>query len=209
MITLLLGLFIILYSISQVDQKKLAQVADSIRAGFGYGPGGSLAILEGGTSVLEDEIFQPRSQLFRIWENLGFTLKRWKDSAKLRLGLAETEELKLVLFSPVSGEGSWVLDPVQDETYKSLAELTKTMDVEILIRLEIPDRSGSARTSWEESANRTARLAEILERDYNIPRNKIAILAHTEFSPVEGGDLSSPEAKAKQERIEIFLRKKK
>ncbi|EMY05717.1 proton-channel complex MotA/MotB membrane protein MotB domain protein [Leptospira interrogans str. 2002000626] len=37
MITLLLGLFIIMYSISQVDQTKLKQVADVIRGGFGLG----------------------------------------------------------------------------------------------------------------------------------------------------------------------------
>lgn len=41
MITLLLGLFIILYSISNVDKQKLESVANSIRSGFGFSTGGA------------------------------------------------------------------------------------------------------------------------------------------------------------------------
>ncbi|WCL49725.1 flagellar motor protein MotB [Leptospira sp. GIMC2001] len=209
MITLLLGLFIILYSISNVDKQKLESVADAIRSGFGFGPGGTVAIFDGGTSVLEDDLFKPKSQLFRVWENLGFNLKRWKEVAKLRLGLAETEELKLVIFGPITDEGDWIVDQTQDETFQNLSQLTENLDVEILIRLEIPENARLGRVSWEDSAKRTAKLAELMETKYNIPREKIAILAHTKFSPMKDVSSDSPEAKARQERIEIFIRKQK
>lgn len=209
MITLLLGLFIILYSISNVDRKKLENVAEAINAGFGFGTSVKMAIFEGDPNLIDDELFTPRSPVYRLWEKLGYNLKRWKESTKLKLGLAETEELHLTLFAPTTHDGEWIVDSTQDETYKNLAELTQSMDIEILVRLEIPETTGNRPTNWEDSAARTAKLAQLLETQYKIPREKIAILAHTKFSPLSGNEPLIPEEKAKQERIELFIRKKK
>lgn len=209
MITLLLGLFIILYSISTVDRKKLDSVAEAIRVGFGFGDRLKVAIFEGSDSLVDEELFKPRSPVYRLWENLGYNLKRWKEAAQIRLGLSETEELKLILFAPVASEGDWVIDDIQDETYKNLSTLSTNLDIEIIVRLEIPEVSGSSRTSWEDSARKTARLAEILETQYKIPRDKIAILAHTRFNPLPETSVNSPESRAKQERIEILIRYRK
>lgn len=208
MITLLLGLFIILYSISNVDRKKLDNVAEAIRVGFGFGDRLKVAIFDGSDTLIEDELFKPRSPVYRLWEKLGYNLKKWTSATKLRLGLSETEELQLTLFVPIAEEGEWIVDEVQDEAYNHLAQLSEQMDIEILVRLEIPESKTSARTSWEESARRTARLAEVLESQYKIPREKIAILAHTRFRPLPGNPSDSPELRAKQERVEILVRKK-
>lgn len=209
MITLLLGLFIILYSISNVDKRKLENIAEAIRVGFGFGTSVKMAIFEGDPNLLDEELFKPRSPVYRLWEKLGYNLKRWKESTQLKLGLAETEELHLTIFAPTTYEGNWIVDETQDSTYKNLAELTQAMDVEILVRLEMPPRQldGSA-NSWEDSARRTAKLAQLLETEYKIPREKIAILAHTQFSALPGETSLNPEGKARQERIEIFIRKK-
>ncbi|EMO25831.1 proton-channel complex MotA/MotB membrane protein MotB [Leptospira interrogans serovar Bataviae str. HAI135] len=76
MITLLLGLFIIMYSISQVDQTKLKQVADVIRGGFGLGE----SFFQGSAATLEnDPLLQPRTQLYRFWERISYTLKKLKE----------------------------------------------------------------------------------------------------------------------------------
>jgi chemotaxis protein MotB len=209
MITLLLGLFIILYSISKVDEKKLENVAEAIRVGFGFGTSVKMAIFEGDPNLIDDELFTPRSPVYRLWEKLGYNLKRWKESTQLKLGLAETEELNLTIFAPTTYDGDWIVDETQDATYKNLAMLTQAMDIEIFVRLEIPQFTDGGRTSWEDSAKRTAKLAQLLETKYNIPREKIAILAHTKFSPLPTGSTAIPEARAKQERIEFTIRKRK
>ncbi|NCN10066.1 MAG: endoflagellar motor protein [Leptospira sp.] len=208
MITLLLGLFIILYSISNVDKQKLESVSNAIRSGFGFSTGG-VTILDGGSGVLEEDLFKPKSQVFRLWENLGFSLKKWKEAAKIQLGLAETEELKIILYASIPENEEWIVDDTQDETYKSIAKISEAMDIEILVRLEIPAIQNGTRTNWEDSARRTAKLAELLESKYNIPREKIAILAHTKFTALPGSATNSPEQRAKQERIELLIRKKK
>ena len=51
MLTVLVGLFIVLYAMSQVDQAKFEQLAASLAEGFG---GSSQAILHTGSSILED-----------------------------------------------------------------------------------------------------------------------------------------------------------
>lgn len=208
MITLLLGLFIILYSISNVDKQKLESVANSIRSGFGFSTGGA-TVLDGGSGVLEEDLMKPKSQIFRLWENLGYSLKKWREATKIQMGLAETEELKIILYGAVPEDEEWTVDETQDETFKSIASISSSMDIEILVRLEIPPTQNGSKTNWEDSARRTARLAELLENRYKIPREKIAILAHTKFSPIAGVSSDSPELKAKQERIELWIRKKK
>lgn len=209
MITLLLGLFIILYSISNVDKKKLENVADAIRIGFGFGDRLRIAIFEGGSERLDEEIFKPRSPVYRLWERLGYNLKKWKESTLLKLGLREVEELKIILYAPIPEEGDWIVDSMQDEVYKNLSQLTKDMDIEIFLRLQIPTNQISKRGNWEESARITSKLAKLLETNYQIPPEKILIMAHTSFQLEPFASPENPEDLAKQERIEITIRKKK
>ncbi len=206
MITLLLGLFIILYSISNVDRKKLESVAEAIRLGFGFGESIQPAIFDR-SDTIPDEIFKPRSPVYRLWERLGYNLKRWKEAAKIKLGLAETEELTLTIFAAIQDEDEWIVDETQDTVYRNLADLTKEMDIEILIRLEVPTMANPS--TWDDSARRSAKLANVLARNYKIPKDRIAIIAHTGFRPLPNLRFDSPEEKAKQERIEFTIRRKK
>lgn len=92
MITLLLGLFIIMYSISQVDQTKLKQVADVIRGGFGLGE----SFFQGSTAALEnDPLLQPRTQLYRFWERISYTLKKLKKKQNSTSEYKKRKKLKL------------------------------------------------------------------------------------------------------------------
>lgn len=208
MITLLLGLFIILYSISTVDKKKLENVADAIRIGFGFGDRFRIAIFESGSEKLEDELFQPRSQIYRLWERFGYHLKKWKQSTLLKLGLTQTEELKIILYVPTTEEEDWVLDPIQEDVYQNLRNLTKDLDVEIQLRLEVPHSSRPRPENWESSVKKTAKLAWLLHSQYNIPQEQISILAHTDFRLEPGKKPENPEDLARQERVEITIRKK-
>lgn len=98
MITLLLGLFIIMYSISQVDQAKLKQVADVIRGGFGLGE----SFFQGRAITIEDDpMLQPKTQLYRFWERISYTLKRLKEKPNSILESKKPKRSKLYYSVPL------------------------------------------------------------------------------------------------------------
>jgi len=211
MITLLLGLFIILYAISKVDSKKLNDVAKDIRKGFGLNVSSLGLVIEGGAGILEDDTMVPKTQVFRLWERIGFALKTLKEKAKLKLGLAETEELKLTFFSSGIGTDDVLKsDPDLQFAFSQLAELSKGLDVDILIRVQIPyeqniDKS-KFQNSWDYHSHRASLLAEKLVNEYGVPKESVSVQGYAQFQKSIAAD--TPEKKAKEERIEILIRKK-
>ncbi|EJO67775.1 OmpA/MotB family protein [Leptospira kirschneri] len=208
MITLLLGLFIIMYSISQVDQTKLKQVADVIRGGFGLGE----SFFQGSTAALEnDPLLQPRTQLYRFWERISYTLKKLKEKAKLNIGIQETEEIKIVLFGSSLGEGRFQPDEDMIFAFQRISELSSAMDVDIILKVQIPYENEASRKGfrnvWEYNSYRAELIADLLSKNYKIPKEKISIQASSLYKPVENSS-STPEGKASGERVEIFIRKK-
>ncbi len=209
MITLLLGLFIILYSISQVDQNKLKQVADLVRGGFGLGE----SFFEGSTITLEeDPLLQPRTQLFRFWERISYALKKMKEKTKLLIGINETEEIRIQVFAPSLGEGEFQPDEDTDFTFKKVAEVAQGMDVDITLRVQIPYAEQAAgqgfRNIWEYNAYRATLIAESLSEKYGIPKDRLSVQAFHGFKKIGPDDGPTPEIKASQERIEIIIRKR-
>ncbi|AVV51608.1 OmpA/MotB family protein [Leptospira santarosai] len=208
MITLLLGLFIIMYSISQVDQAKLKQVADVIRGGFGLGE----SFFQGSAVTIEDDpMLQPKTQLYRFWERISYTLKKLKEKAKLNIGIQETEEIKIVLFGSSLGEGQFQPDEEMVFAFRKISELSSAMDVDITLKVQIPYGNEAAqkgfRNIWEYNAYRAELIADSLSRNYEIPKERISIEASSSYKPVQSS-VATPEGKAAGERIEIFIRKK-
>lgn len=209
MITLLLGLFIILYSISQVDQNKLKQVADLVRGGFGLGE----SFFEGSAITLEDDpLLQPKTQLFRFWERVSYALKKMKEKTKLLIGINETEEIRIQVFAPSLGEGEFQPDEDTDFTFKKIAEVAQGMDVDITLRVQIPYAEQAAdhgfRNTWEYNAHRATLVAETLANKYGISKERLSVQAFHGFKKIGPDQGPTPEAKASQERIEIIIRKR-
>ncbi|MDZ4728152.1 MAG: flagellar motor protein MotB [Leptospira sp.] len=211
MITLLLGLFIILYAISKVDTKRLNEVASDIKLGFGLKVASLGLVIDGGAGILDDNSMEPRTPIFRLWERIGFALKNLKDKAKMKLGLAEAEELKLTFITPDLSSGDIVEDdPDLQFAFKQLAEVSKGMDIDIIVRVQIPyeanvDKS-KFQNSWDYHSHRASVIAEKMVTDYGIPREQVSVQGYAVFQKSNEGD--TPEKKAKDERIEILIRKK-
>ncbi len=211
MITLLLGLFIILYAISKVDSKKLSEVASDIKKGFGLKVTSIGQIVDGGVGILEDDSMEPKSEIFHLWERIGHALKELKDKAKLKLGLAEAEELKLTFIIPDLAKGDIVEDdPDLQYALKQLSELSKGMDIDIIVRVQIPYESSIDKSkfqnAWDYHSHRASIIAEKMVNEYGIPREQVSVQGYAVFQKSNEND--TPEKKAKDERIEILIRKK-
>jgi chemotaxis protein MotB len=211
MITLLLGLFIILYAISKVDSKRLSEVASDIKKGFGLKVPVIGQIVDGGAGIFEDTSMEPKSPIFHLWERIAFALRTLKEKAKMKLGLAETEELKLTFITPDLSSGDILEDdPDLQFAFTQLAELSKGMNIDIIVRVQIPyeasvDKS-KFQNAWDYHSHRASIIAEKMVNQFGIPREQVSVQGYAVFQKSNEGD--TPEKKAKDERIEILIRKR-
>lgn len=156
-------------------------------------------------------MLQPRTQLYRFWERISYTLKKLKEKAKLNIGIQETEEIKIVLFGSSLGEGRFQPDEDMIFAFQRISELSSAMDVDIILKVQIPYENEASRKGfrnvWEYNSYRAELIADLLSKNYKIPKEKISIQASSLYKPVENSS-STPEGKASGERVEIFIRKK-
>ena len=211
MITLLLGLFIVMYSISNVDTTKLQAVANIIRGGFGLDEKGQNIVLDGTSGVIQDPDLVPRSQIYRLWERLQSVVKKVLVTDKILIKLENKEELTLTIPASSLGEGKIKIPKEADSLFIKLVEMDKESPLEMIVRVQIPympeDKRGNFENNWEYNANRASILAREISTRYGIPESKLSIQGMSEFQKLNYSEDSLEEI-ARQERFEILIRKK-
>ncbi len=210
MITLLLGLFIVMYSISTVDSGKLKSVSAFIRGGFGLDEAGDSLVFDGNQGVIQDKDLVPKSIVYRLWEKISYSLKKLLVTDKVTVDLQNNEELTLSIQASSLGEGNMKLNKETEEVFSKVAEVSKDLNLEIFVRVQIPyldqieDKKGMS--NWAYTAYRASIMAKFLSEKYGIPESRIAVQGFSEFKKKE--KLETPEEQANDERIEILVRKK-
>jgi chemotaxis protein MotB len=222
MITLLMVLFIVLYSIGQVDLKKFEQ----LRAGLASSFGNNSAAIEAGSGVLDggkspidgqEAIAQLDAQAAAAAAQkaqLGAAKKEIEDALAGK-GLGDKVTFRLedrglvlqivsdeVLFdlgrAELRPEGGAVLDglvPALQEVPNQLAVEGHTDDS--------PIRGGPFPTNWELSTARATTVLRYLVEHHGIAANRIAAAGYAETHPVAAND--SPTNQARNRRVEVVI----
>ncbi|MCB1179093.1 MAG: endoflagellar motor protein [Leptospiraceae bacterium] len=209
MITLLLGLFIIMYSISTVDLRKLKNVASVIRGGFGLDSDGDSLVMDGSSGVIKDKDLVPKSIIYRLWERLAHTVKKIIVSDKVLVHLENNEELTLTIPASSLGEGKIRLPEESQEIFGKLAEVDKDIPLEIVVKVQIPYLEDADKerfyNNWAFTAYRASLIAKFISKKYKIPESRIYVQGISEFQKLS--DSETIEERANQERVEILVRK--
>jgi chemotaxis protein MotB len=211
MITLLLGLFIVMYSISNVDSIKLQTVASSIRGGFGLDEKGQEIVLDGSQGLIQDQDLVPKSQMYRLWERIQAVVKKVLITDKIMVKLENKEELTLTIPASSLGEGNVKLPEEADAVFIKLQEMDRETPLEIIVRVQIPylpeAKRANFENNWEYNAHRASYLAKEISSKYGIPESRISVQGMSEFQKLNIEE-ESLEDIAKQERFEVLIRKK-
>lgn len=210
MITLLLGLFIIMYSISNVDAGKLRSVAAIIRGGFGLDEMGESLVMDGTSGVIQDKDLAPKSIIYRLFEKLQAIAKKILVPDKIQIKINNREELTLSIPASSLGEGKIRLSKEADELLSKIAEMDKDLPLEVIIRVQIPyleeiDKQ-NFENNWAFTAYRGSLLAKHIAKKYGIPESRILVQGISDFQKTQ--EVETLEEKANQERVEIMIRKK-
>ena len=198
LITLLLGLFIILYAISNVDKDKYKKFM------------GEAGIFFGTKEILPTEGSNSRLDLVGSKESLKAKVENFikeydvQDNVKL----SENERgftisvLNKVLFK--SGEAK--LSEEAKPILAKIAQILKTLPNDIRVEGntdDVPINTPEFPSNWHLSIARATNTAYYLMKNQGLNQEKVAIVGNAEFNPVVKD--STEEARAQNRRVDIVI----
>lgn len=201
MITLLVALFIMLYSMSAVNQEKFGALAQSMRREFQALPehhGGKII----GTGQIVDPLEQQASQLQQFLEQSGL-----QTQVRVR-----HEERGLVISLLSDGTlfdlGSADLKPSARQVLDRVAQVLRAVPNPVLIEGHtdnLPIRTAQYPSNWELSAARAARVLRYLVQKGGIPSHRLIAVGYADTRPLVPN--TSPSNRAQNRRVDIAILK--
>ncbi|GIV20551.1 MAG: chemotaxis protein MotB [Armatimonadota bacterium] len=201
MITLLVALFIMLYSMSAVNQEKFGALAQSMRREFQALPehqGGKII----GTGQIVDPLEQQASQLQQFLQQSGL-----QTQVRVR-----HEERGLVISLLSDGTlfdlGSADLKPSARQVLDRVAQVLRAVPNPVLIEGHtdnLPIRTAQYPSNWELSAARAARVLRYLVQKGGIPAYRLIAVGYADTRPLVPND--SPANRAQNRRVDIAVLK--
>ena len=203
LITLLLAFFVVMYSMSQIDNKKFGKVSDALNT-----------ILRGGSSVLryQEEPTRNGHGLLKLG-NLRMVQQKIEEKFK-QLGKNETLQTEIterglvvhILESTLFDKGSAELKPRAMEVLDLIADLLQGRPNHIRVEGHTDDTPINTRTypsNWELSSARATTVVRYFSDNYAIPPDRISALGYGMYRPVSPNN--SIENRARNRRVDVVI----
>lgn len=203
LITLLLGLFIILYAISNVDAAKYEKITTAMGSVFGSEKFRIDLNIPAQLTRGEEVVIQPMD-LLRSELNEIININKLDKSVSIednQRGVT-IRILDDILF--VSGDSD--LNNRAKEVLKLISGIIKKMPNDIRVEGHTDDvQINTARfpSNWHLSISRALNTAYYLIQTENIDPDKVSVVGYSEYNPIEAN--STPEGRAKNRRVDIIV----
>ncbi|GAB6282804.1 MAG: OmpA family protein [Ignavibacterium sp.] len=198
LITLLLGLFIILYAISTIDVKKYEKVISAM--GNVFGSQKKLGIFDNSSSKIEPiEFADLKSKLNSVIteNNIEGSIKLIENERGITVRILDD-----ILFPSGSAE----LNEYSKIILKKIAKVIMNLPNDIRIEGHtdnIPISSSAYQSNWHLSVARAVNTAYYLMNFENLNPDKVSVVGYSEFKPVDTND--TPEGRANNRRVDIVI----
>jgi len=214
-ITLLFGLFVVMYAFARSDQKKQAQVSQAIDAALNsMGLMSNAARQEADSSAASDAVMseivaspaQVKQDLNRIKSDLATTLS-WQIAAhtvSLEMG---PDGLVISLREAGFFEsGSAVPKPEALPTLRQIADKLGPTPYDLRIEGHtdnVPIHNAQFDSNWELSTARATHIARLFLYLKAIPADRLSAAGYAEFHPVASNDTA--EGRAENRRVDLVV----
>ena len=220
-ITLLFAFFVVMYSVSRVDNKRLSQAADSIKWALhfnGTGGVGQLPIFEGppsegGTvmSAASGSLTQAQAQAVenfrrKIENRIRPFLMQRPGPTAVTLSVEGQRVMVRLAAADFFDAGQAVLRPQILPLLDAIAE--EVVPIERPLKVEghtddSPVAGNRFHDNWELSAARAATVVSYLERAHHADPHRLSATGYASTRPVTTAD--TPEARELNRRVEMVL----
>lgn len=227
LMTLLLALFIVLYSVSAVNTSKLEELSKAFKTAFSAGIG----VLDGAT-ILEDNDRARRTDDIKLnrddgkareklqqqeQENLEQLQKQLNQyivdnglSSQLETSLNHTQLLITIRDNALFASASAALKPEAQKLAKAIAHMLEGYpDYEIQVTGHtdnLPINTAEFPSNWELSTMRATNFMKILLENPNFDPEHFTSSGRAEFHPVDTN--ATIEGRAKNRRVEVSILRK-
>jgi chemotaxis protein MotB len=198
LITLLLGLFIILYAISNVDANKYQQMLSAFGNTFGTQKQ-ALTINTGNTNNTVVPVPQLKDRLNNIVTEHGYGnfIKLEENERGITIHIMDQ-----ILFN----SGSAKLEKKSYEILSKLAEVIRGLPNDLRIEGHtdnVPINSVEFPSNWHLSVARAMSTAHYLMDKEKLPQEKLSVVGYSEYKPIASND--TPENRSKNRRVDIII----
>ncbi len=205
LITLLLGLFVILYASSRVDMKKYKAVMSAFENVFGGGP--SQGALSGENGIMSQPAENPgmresRSMERKVKAAVGDALKKGGAMITVDERGVTVHFLEKFMFDPGEARIRTEALPVLDTLGFLLSSVPNRIRIEGHTD-DTPIHNSEFPSNWHLSVARALNVGYYLLQHYPIRPEKVAIVGYGEFHPLVPND--TPVHKAQNRRVDIVI----
>lgn len=202
LITLLLGLFVILYAMSKIDAGKYAEVVSALNGVFGAQQG----MLMGDPSILDNPASALRSEKQRIAEEIASSLRL--DEGKLPITITENERgvtvhiMEELLFA----SGSADLKQASLTTLDTLAAVLRRLPNDLRVEGHtdnVPINTMQFPSNWHLSVARALNVAYYLIQRHGLTQERVSVVGYSEFQPLFPNDNALN--RSRNRRVDIVI----
>lgn len=215
LITLLMVFFIVMYSLSQLDQAKYAALAQALRTTLLTGTVGNSAIEmntfpgEPGIELLEEGLGDNAVETESL-EKVGMVLARWVAAAGLEGQVNVTMQPRGLVVSFTDAIffdlGSAVLHPESKRLLDELAPILASLPNDIAVEGhtdDLPIQNAQYPTNWELSTRRATNVVRYLTEEAGMDPTRFSATGYGEWHPRYPND--SIENRQRNRRVDIVL----
>jgi chemotaxis protein MotB len=216
-ITLLFGLFVVLYAFARADQKKQVQVAHAIDSAFksmgafsnsNQTPDGQDKV-QPANPAMSEKLLTPmrvKYDLNRIRHDLSLTLAKQIASHTVSLEMGRDGLVISLREAGFFDSGSATPKAEALPTLRQIADRLSTTPYDLRIEGHtdnVPIHTAEFDSNWELSAARATHIARLFLEMNAIPPDRLSAAGYAEFHPVAGNDRA--EGRAENRRVDLVV----
>ena len=208
-ITLLFAFFVVMYSISSVNEGKFRVVAQSIVEALNP----MIAMSASTIKIVPDNAGGPVSTRvisidMQVYKKLSEAIKDTDSTGRVKVGQGERGVTVSITDTMLFQPGQAIILTEARDTLTRVATVLK--DFPHQIRIEghtdnLPIHTKEFPTNWELSAARALNITRFLSEGDYLPAERLAASGYGEFHPVASND--SAEGRAQNRRVELVILK--
>jgi chemotaxis protein MotB len=217
-ITLLFGLFVVMFAFARADQKKQAQVSKAIDSAFksmgafgGEDQQGALGSNEGAAAntVMDENVVSPaqvKQDLDRIRRDLAATLSTQIAAHTVSLEMGRDGLVISLREAGFFESGSAAPKPEALPTLRQIADKLGSTPYDLRIEGQtdnVPIHNAEFDSNWELSAARATHIARLFLEMKAIPADRLSAAGYAEFHPVASNDTA--EGRAENRRVDLVV----
>jgi chemotaxis protein MotB len=202
LITLLLGLFVILYAMSKIDAGKYAEIVSALGGVFGSPQG----VLVGQNGLLEQPLTSLQSERKRVAGEIRSALALDTNPTPIQVTENERGVTVHIMEELLFPSGRAEIKPSSYAAIDTLARILRRLPNDLRVEGHtdnVPISTPQFPSNWHLSVGRAVAVGYYLITQHGLVAERVSVVGYSEYRPLVDND--TPEHRALNRRVDIVI----